>query len=161
MVAKTMQNTGFYERKKQRLWKLKMGGRPRTFRNEFRLKNFGFNFLYLGESKHVFIQSQVSSWSVYCGDEYKNELLELWWVQKWTSSQMFHRMFKTRNRYFSVEEIDYLVQNVTWRRRKTKILNLPLKCYRKTPMFAFCFQRKADYSDGGVTLKLSFRKKNA
>ena len=55
-----------------------MGGRPRTFRNEFRLKNFGFNFLYLGESKHVFIQSQVSSSSVYCGGEHKNELLELW-----------------------------------------------------------------------------------
>ena len=53
-----------------------MGGRSRTFRNEFRLKNFGFSFLYLGESKHVFIQSQVSSWSE-CQkywSEYKNEL---------------------------------------------------------------------------------------
>ena len=37
-----------------------MGAKNRTFRNEFRLKNFGFNFLYVGESKHVFIQSQVS-----------------------------------------------------------------------------------------------------
>ena len=53
-----------------------MRGKPRTFRNEFRLKNVGFNFLYLGESKHFFIQSQVSSWPE-CQkyySEYKNEL---------------------------------------------------------------------------------------
>ena len=37
---------------------------------------------------------------------------------------------------------------------------MPLKFYRKTPIFTFCSQRKANNSNGGVTSKFSFWKKN-